>query len=126
MFKQSIIPASVVALFLSVSAQAQVPFYVQSLFTIADPKAVGEPHVLGMNNSDQVVGHYYNGSYTFGFVYSGGVYSDISVPGASNTWATGINNSGQIIGVSLTGTVYQAFLYSGGTYTALNLPYPVA
>jgi hypothetical protein len=33
-----------------------------------------------------------------GYLYTGGNFTTIDVPGAQNTWAQGINGSGQIVG----------------------------
>ena len=55
-----------------------------------------------------------------GFLYSGGKFTSITVPGASDTWAYGINNSGQIVG-SYDGDSH-GFLLSGNTYSKIDYP----
>ncbi len=59
--------------------------------------------VAGINNEGQVVGSYYDGVSSHGFVYDSSSYTfeTVDVPGAYSTGLTGINNSGQVIrGVS--------------------------
>jgi probable HAF family extracellular repeat protein len=54
---------------------------------------------FGINDSGQIVGALYDGTTYHGFLYSGGSFTTIDVPGATgNTAANGINNSGQIVG----------------------------
>ena len=61
-----------------------------------------------------------------GFLYSGGVYTDIIPPGWSNAVALGINDVGAVVGVGQDSTgTRKGFLYSGGsngTYTELLPP----
>ena len=54
---------------------------------------------FGINNRDQVVGLYSNGTSTEGFLYSGGTYTTLSFPGNTDTQAWGINDRGQIVGL---------------------------
>jgi probable HAF family extracellular repeat protein len=72
----------------------------------------------GVNDLGQIVGS----SGSFGFLYSGGVYTTLNVTGATGTQAYGINNSGNIVGSYSDGNGTHGFLYSGGTYQALNDP----
>jgi probable HAF family extracellular repeat protein len=57
-----------------------------------------------------------------GFLYSGGSYIPLNVPGAVATYANGINDAGQIVGYYRDGTGTHGFLFSGGSYTTLNAP----
>jgi probable HAF family extracellular repeat protein len=91
-----------------------------------DAGFVGED-ALGINNAGQVVGGSCTSSSCQGFLYSGGSYTNLSVPGSVNTFAFGINNVGQIVGQydaglrpSLIGE--KGFLYSGGSFTDLIVP----
>jgi uncharacterized membrane protein len=52
------------------------------------------------------------------FLYSGGVFTTLNVPGALGTFPVGINDAGQIVGGSSNG----AFLYSDGVYTVISIP----
>src|SRR4029077_8689079 len=56
-----------------------------------------------------------------GFLYTGGAFRTIDVPGASDTQATGINNAGQIVGTFFDGTTH-GFVYAGGTFTTIDVP----
>src|SRR5262245_20937373 len=58
-----------------------------------------------------------------GFLYSGGNYTALDAPGATQTQAYGINNVGlgQIVGAYSVGSVNHGFLYDG-TYTTLDNP----
>ena len=84
----------------------------------------------GINNSGQIVGEFRTGSPTgpyHGFLFSGGGYTQLDVPGTVfGTIAHGINASGQIVGSynqNFTGPGSgSAFLLSSGTYTTLPTP----
>jgi probable HAF family extracellular repeat protein len=76
---------------------------------------------FGINNSGDIVGALGN-PYQYGFLYSKGVYTTISVPGSTQTWATGINDQGQIVGSYNTGHGFNGFLYSNGIYTKISVP----
>jgi probable HAF family extracellular repeat protein len=69
---------------------------------------------IGINNSGQIVGAYYEGSVGYGFLLSGGIYAKLSVPGAGGigTFAQGINDAGQIVGyyIDVTNGFYHGFL----------------
>jgi hypothetical protein len=75
---------------------------------------------FGVNNIGQVVGS----SAGSGFLYSGGSYTLLNVPGATGTtYAAGTNDAGQIAGVySNVGAPGHGFLYSGGIYTPFDDP----
>ena len=60
-----------------------------------------------INNAGDIVGADHVNA---GYLYRGGVYTTIGVPGARSTVALGINDLGQIVGSSALG----GFLYSGG------------
>jgi probable HAF family extracellular repeat protein len=58
----------------------------------------------GINNAGQIVGYYYNSTGTeHGYVYTGGSFTTIDVPGATGTGAHGINKAGQISGFYIVG-----------------------
>jgi hypothetical protein len=61
---------------------------------------------------------------THGFLYSGGSYTTLDVPGAAQTILNGINDAGQIVGsFSMVGYPYpHAFVMSGGSHTTLDVP----
>jgi len=78
----------------------------------------------GINDSGQIVGYDYVGNQAQGFLYSGGNFTTIAVPGAADTLALGINDSDQIVGIysTVNGGDYQGFIYSNGTYTEFGVP----
>jgi probable HAF family extracellular repeat protein len=101
-------------------------------FTALDvPEGTGTS-ANGINNSGQVVGIYggtYAGAYGYhSYVLSGGSYTTLDVPGATNwglaafTWAYGINDSGQVVGFYGKDGTLHGFVYSGGSYTTLDVP----
>jgi hypothetical protein len=56
-------------------------------------------------------------------MYSGGNYTTLSVPGATDTWINGIDGN-NIVGEFSTngGSTLQGFIYNGSSYTTLNVP----
>jgi probable HAF family extracellular repeat protein len=88
--------------------------------TIDPPGSTHEKVAYGINNAGQIVGGYNDNSGNHGFLYSGGAFTKIDVPGAGFTRARGINNAGQIVGD--TGDGGHGFLYSGGAFTTINPP----
>ena len=80
-------------------------------------------HALGINDSDQIVGWYYDGSgEQHGFLreFTGygdrGNYISFDPPNSVNTIAEGINDSGEIVGYYETSNgVYNGFTYNGVT-----------
>jgi len=94
----------------------------------ADPAGSGTK-AFGINNSREVVGSYYDGdNRVHGFLRDvGGIYSQINVPGANQTWAETINNSGKIVGGyedqagSQRGFIYDRVTASYQTYDAPSL-----
>jgi hypothetical protein len=57
-----------------------------------------------INNAGQIVGSFGGGVTSDGFLYSGGSFTQIDVPGATSTEAHGINNAGQIVGFFISNT----------------------
>ena len=89
-----------------------------SVITIkADPEFT-DP--TGINNAGQIVG---NVGFGFGgFLYIGGSFTTIDVPGASETGAIAINDRGQIVGGFSNSTGNHGFLYTGGSFTTIDVP----
>ena len=90
------------------------------VFTPIDPP--GSPagynfdHNWGINDAGQIVGSYDFGFVTAGFLYSSGSYT--TLPPLQLAYAEGINSSGQIVGSS----GYSGFLVNGGTITPIQVP----
>src|SRR5262249_26133058 len=75
--------------------------------TLDDPLATTTTVAWGINDLGQIVGYYVNATGDHGFLYSGGFFTTIDDPFASDasttgfihgTHATGINNNGQNVG----------------------------
>src|SRR4029077_5937652 len=79
---------------------------------------------FGINDSGQIVGSFFDAgnTKTHGFLDTGGSFTTIDVPGATNTNAYGINNSGQIVGWFRDGLGDHVFLDTGGSFTTINAP----
>ena len=78
-----------------------------------------------MNAKAQVVGIYDDNSGFHGFLYSGGTYTTLNVPGGADTRPVSINDSGQVVGrytPNGQNNGDQGFVYSNGTYTTLTFP----
>ena len=83
------------------------------------------PYAYGINDAGQIVGSYNGSDGTHGFLYSGGIYTQLDDPLANpinGTSAFGINATGQIVGYYYANGLYHGFLYSGGIYTTLDDP----
>jgi probable HAF family extracellular repeat protein len=78
----------------------------------------------GVNNLNQAIGNYNNGSGIHGLIYahSTGVITKLDAPDAIQTELLGINDSGQIIGIYESTTGWYNFLYSGGSFTVFSMP----
>jgi uncharacterized membrane protein len=86
----------------------------------------------GINDHGQIVGSYYpeagNVDVSHGFLYSGGTYTTIDVPGSipGTTLVTGINDRGEIVGTygmqSGGEELEKGFLKVGDTFTTIDAP----
>jgi probable HAF family extracellular repeat protein len=88
--------------------------------TIDVPGAVGGTVARGINNRGQIVGDFYDGTGSHGFLKDGRTFTRIDVPGATGTAAYGINNRGQIVGWFYDGTKERGFLKAGATVTPID------
>ena len=82
------------------------------------------PTPKGSTTTVEIVGGFSTGtSSTHGFLYSGGGFTTVDVPGASSTYPGGINDNVQIVGGfqdNIGGS--HGFLYSGGSFTTIVVP----
>ena len=63
------------------------------------------------------------GQQVLGYLYSGGTFTTIGVPGATSTSVSGINDAGQIVGSYETGEGEpKGFVDNGGVFTTISLP----
>lgn len=78
--------------------------------------------VRGLNNQGQIVGSYTLGGRQYSFIYSGGTYSTLGLPGTSN-FAWGINDNGQVGGAYHT-TSNNGYIYNttNSVLTTINVP----
>jgi hypothetical protein len=91
---------------------------------------------IALNNSDDVVGGWYDGAGPdqHGYLWSKGKFYSIDVPGAVGTSPTSINNLGDIGGMywnmkcaddaNIDCYDYHAFIYSHGAFTTIDFPVP--
>jgi probable HAF family extracellular repeat protein len=100
--------------------------------TVTNLGVLGSPEVLNtysganaINNSGQVVGDSYiapGQGPTHGFLYRGGLMSDLGTVGGAASSAQAINNHGQITGTAQSGNGdFHAFLFSDGFMFDLGL-----
>jgi len=90
-------------------------------FTTIDGPAAdsGETtYAFGINSAGDIVG----AVGIHGFLYSGGTFTPIDVPGAFSTAAEGINNNGQIVGSYRDSVGTHGFLYRDGSFTPIDVP----
>src|SRR5262245_17165191 len=71
-----------------------------------------------INNQGQIVG--YGG--TVSFLFTGGQFSIISVPGSVFTSANGINNAGQIVGATIVANEAIGFFLDAGIFSFIRVP----
>ncbi|HTX34984.1 MAG TPA: DUF4214 domain-containing protein [Bryobacteraceae bacterium] len=121
-FKRPLILAGLSAFQLT-SALAQSVSY--TFITIDDPLANSGTAAFGVNNSGQIVGHYYIRAPNeplqgFGFVDTSGVFNTVGPTcGLFSVSATGINDAGQIIGYCPSSN---GWLETNGVVTTFNPP----
>jgi uncharacterized membrane protein len=108
-----------------------------TLTTISPPNG-GNVTINTINNANQAVGGYFpaippsSTANQEAFLFSGGVFTPLYVPGSAFTQATGINDNGEVVGdynlAPMTGangvsvTPILGFTYQGGVYTTYSLP----
>jgi probable HAF family extracellular repeat protein len=97
---------------------------VQIFTTLDAPSAtLSGTSANGINAAGNIVGHYQlSATVTNGFLYSGGTYTILANPLASNTEAFGINASGQIVGSFTDDNGDHGFVSSGGFSVILDDP----
>lgn len=95
------------------SAPIQVPFH-----------AGNGTAISGINNLADFCGTYASGSHFHGFLWQGGVYTTLDVPGSQWTYVNGLNDSGNFCGYSSDASteVITAFVSIDGMVTS----FPVA
>ena len=75
-----------------------------------------------INNGGQVACYAISASgHNHGFLYSAGLYTDLSPLGGTDNNAAAINDNGQVVGYRTASGLYKAFVYSSGTMTTLSI-----
>jgi uncharacterized membrane protein len=90
---------------------------------IPGPTGATASYALGINDSGEIVGSWWDSFQFHGFLLKGKTYATLDPPGAVHTWATGINNKGDsvLFWVDSKGAVESSF-YNGKTYRTINVP----
>ena len=96
-------------------------------YSPVDYPGAAETFVLGVNNSNQVVGYYYldlTRTEAHGFLLDKGLFTTIDNPeGLLGSVLTGINNYGDIVGwYTDANQGHHGFFYHQGTFTTLDFP----
>src|SRR5262245_60123160 len=103
---------------------AQVPY----TFTNLDVPGAARTFAQGINDSGQIVGHYYQQASDLtahAFLFDGATYQTIDYPGAVETVLNGISGDGTMVGTYLTSFApngygaTHSFVYTNGTFTTL-------
>ena len=90
--------------------------------TTIDASGAFQTALTGINTFGEMVGYWNDKEYnTYGFLYSKGTFTPISVPGSLATFPKGLNSSA-IVGSYSTSTALHAFLLQGGVLTSLDFP----
>ncbi len=92
---------------------------------IPGPAGALSSDATGINDTGEISGDFYSGSdgLHHGFVLKSGVYTQLDVPGAYETYGGGINASGltTFFWVDFSGYI-QSSLYNGTSYTTIDVP----
>jgi len=94
-------------------------------FTQIDVPGAFETVASGINDTEQIVGHYIEAvsGLNRGFLDIGGTFTTIDPPGSIGTNLLGINNSAQIVGAyTLSNLSTLGFLRSDGMFIAIEVP----
>jgi hypothetical protein len=100
--------------------------YNAGVFTdIPGPSGALSSDATGINDAGEISGDFYSGSdgLHHGFLLKSGIYTQLDVPGAVETFGAGINASGLMtfFWVDFSGYV-QSSLYNGTNYTTIDVP----
>src|SRR4051794_6549024 len=85
---------------------------------IENPNAASGTFVEGINNSGALVGFYEGSFSTKAFIYSNGVYSDLSFIQPDEGRTIGINDSLTVVGSDV--TFAQGILFQNGIYASFR------
>ncbi|MEO8631185.1 MAG: PEP-CTERM sorting domain-containing protein [Betaproteobacteria bacterium] len=97
--------------------------YLAGTFAVINAPGAFGVDTIGINNAGHMVGTFYDGKTSRGFLDVEGKFSAIDVPGASATSPTGINSAGQIVGTFTDShSINHGFLYADGVSTTMDVP----
>src|SRR5713101_3236849 len=97
--------------------------YIGGVFTPLDYPSASSTAASDISNSGQIVGTYFDGNSSHGFLKIGNTYSSIDDPAASgfDTAVNAINGNGDLGGVYYTDQfTYHGFVYSGGYFATFD------
>jgi probable HAF family extracellular repeat protein len=83
----------------------------------ADPTVGERTRAFGINGAGHIVGDFGR----HGFLYAGGVYNTVDVPGADFTSVFAVNDNGEMVGRFGDETGIHGFLYSSGVFTTIDV-----
>jgi len=91
-------------------------------FTQIDVPGASFTEASGINDAGQIVGRFDDTTGNHGFLYTGGSFTQIAVPG--NALARDINDAGQIVGdfSNSFSSPAHGFLHTGGSFTQIDVP----
>jgi hypothetical protein len=88
-------------------------------WTTFDMPGASRTYIYGINGNN-VIGQYWDGSHTRGFLYNGTTWTRLDMPGATETWIYGVDGSNIVGEYNAFGC--HGFLYNGTTWTTLSYP----
>ena len=99
------------------------PYTLSYTWTTLDASGAYETLALGLNDADQVVGYYSDGTGTHGFLFDDGFFTTLdAAPPGYYTLAAAINATGEVAGVFTDDLGSHGFVYDGGNYTVFDPP----
>jgi probable HAF family extracellular repeat protein len=76
----------------------------------------------GINDASQVVGTFTDANGTHGFLMTGDTFTQIDIPGATETRANGINHAGQVVGTFTDANGMHGFFMVNDTFSTFDIP----
>jgi len=76
----------------------------------------------GINDASQVVGTFTDANGTHAFLMTGDTFTQIDIPGATETRANGINHAGQVVGTFTDANGMHGFFMVNDTFSTFDIP----
>jgi probable HAF family extracellular repeat protein len=89
---------------------------------ILPPTTEALVQAVAINNSLKVVGHFTDNSGQHAFLWDNGQFTELRVPGASNSNVRQLNNNDQALMFATVAGIGSHYLYSDGNYLRINNP----